>query len=106
MELFARHHHKFDDPWQDAKPHELELRGMLLKILRNQEALMAALDDLTAQVAANKVTIESAIVLINGIAARITAAGTDPVALKALTDNLKAEDDNLAQAVVANTPAA
>ena len=64
---------------------------------------MAALDDLTAQVAANKTVIDSAVVLINGIAARITAAGTDPVALAALTASLKTEDDALAAAVAANT---
>lgn len=70
------------------------------------EAIMAALDDLTAQVAANKTVIDSALALINGIAARITAAGTDPAALAALTSSLKSEDDDLAAAVTANTPAA
>lgn len=65
---------------------------------------MAALDDLTAQVAANKTVIDSALALINGIAARITAAGTDPAALAALTTSLKSEDDALAAAVTANTP--
>ena len=66
---------------------------------------MAALDDLTAQVAANKTVIDSALALINGIAARITAAGTDPAALAALTTSLKSEDDTLAAAVATNTPA-
>lgn len=73
-------------------------------IINRLETIMAALDDLTAQVAANKTVIDSAVTLINGIAARITAAGTDPVALKALTDGLKSEDDSLAAAVQANTP--
>lgn len=66
---------------------------------------MAELQDLQAQVAANKTVIDSALVLINGIADRIKAAGTDPAALQALTDSLKAEDDALAAAVTANTPA-
>ena len=66
---------------------------------------MAALDDLTAQVAANKTVIDSALALINGIAARITAAGTDPTALANLTASLKSEDDALAAAVATNTPA-
>ncbi len=74
------------------------------RIFELQGAIMAELDDLTAQVAANKTVIDSALVLINGIADRIKAAGTDPAALKALTDNLKAEDDALAAAVTANTP--
>ena len=69
-------------------------------------SIMATLDALAAQVAANKTVIDSAIVLINGIAARIAAAGADPAALAALVDDLKASDSALAAAVAANTPAA
>lgn len=65
---------------------------------------MAALDDLTAQVAANKTVIDSALALIAGIADRIAAAGTDPAKLAELTASLKSEDDALAAAVAANTP--
>lgn len=67
---------------------------------------MAELEDLQAQVAANKTVIDSALVLINGIADRIKAAGTDPQKLADLTASLKAEDDQLAAAVTANTPPA
>ena len=67
---------------------------------------MSVLDDLTAQVAANRTISQSALTLINGIADRITAAGTDPAALAALTASLKSDDDALAAAVAANTPAA
>lgn len=63
------------------------------------------LDSLTNQVASNTSVVESAITLINGIAARITAAGADPAKLAALTASLKSEDDALAAAVAANTPA-
>lgn len=80
------------------------LHVKLNRILINQETTMAALDDLTAQVAANKTVIDSALELINGIAARITAAGTDPAALASLTASLKSEDDALAAAVATNTP--
>lgn len=66
---------------------------------------MAELDDLTAQVAANRTVIDSALALINGIADRIKAAGVDPAKLSALTADLKSEDDALAAAVTANTPA-
>lgn len=75
-------------------------------ILERMNAMSAELDALTAQVKANSSLLDSATTLINGIAARITAAGTDPVALKALTDELKAKDDALAAAIAANTPAA
>lgn len=74
------------------------------RILFKQETTMADLTELQAQVAANTDIVQSAIVLINGIAARIDAAGVDPVALKALSDSLKASDDALSAAVTANTP--
>lgn len=73
-------------------------------VLSTQGTIMADLTDLHAQVAANTSVIDSAIVLINGIAARIDAAGVDPAALKALSDSLKASDDALSAAVAANTP--
>jgi hypothetical protein len=63
-------------------------------------------DDLVAQITANESTEDSALILINGFAARLAAAGTDPVKLKALKDDLKTHADALAAAVVANTPAA
>lgn len=66
-------------------------------------SMPAEFDALTAQIAANNSTIDSAIVLINGIAAQIAAAGVDPVALQAITDGLAAKDAELAAAVVANT---
>lgn len=75
-------------------------------IKRNQEAIMAEFDDLKTQVANNKTVIASALALINGIADRITAAGTDKQALADLTASLKSDDDALAAAVTANTPAA
>lgn len=65
-----------------------------------------ALADLQAQVAQNESTEESAVTLIQGLAAQITAAGTDPVALKALTDGLNKSASDLAAAITANTPAA
>lgn len=67
---------------------------------------MATLDQLTADVAADTSAVNSAIILINGLAAQIKAAGTDPVALKALTDQLEANTSSLATAVTANTTAA
>jgi len=66
--------------------------------------LMSALDDLTAQVANEETVVASAIVLINGFAARLAAAGQDPKKLKDLQASLKAGADSLAAAVAANTP--
>lgn len=73
--------------------------------LRLEIKMANELDALTAQVAANTTVSASALALINGIAARITAAGVDPAKLAALTASLKTDDDALAAAVVANTPA-
>lgn len=67
---------------------------------------MASLDALTAQVAANTTVIQSAETLIAGLAAQIQAAGTDPVKLQAIVDQLTSDDSGLADAVAKNTPAA
>jgi len=64
------------------------------------------LDALTAQVDSNTSVIESAITLIQNIKAQLDAAGTDPAKLAALSATLASEDDKLAAAVAANTPAA
>ena len=60
------------------------------------------LDDLTAEVTNATTVQQSAIVLIQGFAAKLAAAGTDPVALQALHDSLLASDTALAAAVAAN----
>jgi len=79
---------------------------------------MAALDDkisaLQAEVASNTTVEKSALVLIQGFSARLDAAvaaaqaaGASPAQLQSLTDlstALKSNDDELAAAVVANTP--
>ena len=64
---------------------------------------MADLTALTAQVQANSDVEASAVLLIQGLADQIAAAGTDPAALQALQDQLKASADSLAAAVAANT---
>lgn len=98
------YHHFVSDPEVlrrlDVLSRKLDL------VIENQETIMATLDELTAQVAANRTITQSALTLINGIADRITAAGVDPKALADLTASLKDDDDKLAAAVAANTPAA
>jgi len=66
---------------------------------------MASLADLEIQVQANAQVEASAIVLIQGIAAALEEAKTDPVKIQELADELKASADNLSAAIVANTPA-
>ena len=80
--------------------------SFLKGIQRKEEAMATDLTALTAQVKANEDVEASAVLLIQGLAAQITAAGTDPVALKALSDGMKTSADALAAAIAANTPAA
>lgn len=84
--MFDTHYHYFDKAFE--------------------RKIMAKLDDLAAAVAETKAVAESAIVLINGIADRIEAAGVDEVQLASLTASLREETADLAAAVSANTPSA
>jgi hypothetical protein len=73
---------------------------------------MSVLDDLAAQVAATNGVMQSAVTLINGIAARIQAAvdaavqggasAAELAPVQGEVDALKAQSDTLAAAVVAN----
>jgi hypothetical protein len=76
------------------------------KVTKGEKIIMKELDDLEAQVTANDAVDKSAIELLQGLKALLDAAGTDPVKLKALSDSLGASNQALADAVVANTPAA
>lgn len=60
------------------------------------------LDDLTQEVTDTVGVEESAKALIDGFAARLAAAGTDPAKLSALRSSLKSASDDLAAAVAAN----
>ncbi len=92
---------------KDDPPHwAIAMLNVLSIILKRQEKIMTDMENLKAQVAVNTTVIGSARDLLNGIAARITAAGTDGAALGQLTADLTTQDEALAAAVAANTPAA
>ncbi len=84
----------------------LDLLDLIQQTREKLDKLMKELDDLSTQVQDNDDVEASAVLLINGIAARIAAAGVDPAKLSALTSSLKGSADALAAAVAANTPAA
>lgn len=63
------------------------------------------LQALQAQVSASDEVMDSAILLINGLADKLDAAQGDPAALAALTEELRSSSSDLAAAVVENTPA-
>lgn len=82
------------------------IAAQLAIVQAKQETLMAAIDELKASVAAEDTVIGSAVTLISGFSARLTAAGTDPAALAALKADIDGQAQSLAAAVAANTPAA
>ncbi len=80
----------------------------LRHILERFETMSADLSQLKDAVAANSTVIGSAVTLIQGFGAKLQAAidaGADPADLQALADELKTQDEALAGAVAANTPA-
>ncbi len=88
--------------WEQLDRIEYQLAR--LQATENHE--MAALDQITADVAANTDATNSAIALLTALHDELVAAGTDPAALAALATNLEANTTALAAAVTANTPAA
>lgn len=83
-----------------------QIQYLLQQILGKETQIMADLTSLETQVKANTDVEASAILLLQGLAAQLAAAATDPAKVQALADQLKASADNLAAAIVANTPAA
>jgi hypothetical protein len=78
--------------------------AILAAIQDSKDTIMADLSSLTAEVARNTTVEASAITLLQGLKTALDAAGTDPVALKALSDQLGTNDTALAAAITADTP--
>jgi len=62
------------------------------------------LDDLTVEVTEMGTVIDSAILLIQGLAARLEEIADDPAAIRALATELDTQADELAAAVAAVPP--
>ena len=67
---------------------------------------MLDLTALTAEVAKNEEVDASASLLLKKLFDEVEAAKTDPAAIQAIVDRVRASNDALAAAVAANTPAA
>ncbi len=90
--------------YQIARKLDLDIRLDVTSL--NMELNMSKeLDDLTNEVEAVKGTQASAVTALNRLADLVTAAGTDPAKLAALTADLKASADQLALAIDATAPA-
>lgn len=83
-----------------------DIQTTLTAVQQKEDHMSQELDDLTASVAANKTVEQSAITLIQGLSAQITAAAGNPAALAALAADLNTQANDLATAVAAGTPAA
>lgn len=78
-----------------------------LAVVINQGIIMTQqMDDLEVEVSNNTTVEQSAVTLLNGLAATVLSLKNDPVKLQAFVDSLKASSTDLAAAVAANTPAA
>jgi len=79
---------------------------LITQVRKRSKSIMT---DLTAlqQAVANETTVEqSLITLFNGLAQQLKDAGSDPVAIQAVVDQLNQNAANMAAAITANTPAA
>jgi uncharacterized protein YoxC len=93
-----------DDPATGQKLDRI--LSLLATILQKEGQLMAAIDDLQADVTAEDTVIDSVVVLLKGLSAALATAGVDPTKLAALRADIQSKTQSLAAAVVANTPAA
>jgi len=103
MRFEVHHFHHYDDESGKALA---AINSALHDIYQRLQIMSKQLDDLTADVAAEDTVVDSAVILLNGLSAALAAAGTDPVKLQTLADDITAKTAALSQAVAANTPAA
>jgi len=92
---------------EELAPLMAKLDLILSKLSTLEQMLMTtdeAIAALAAKVAEQSTVVESAVTLINGLAAQLTAAADDPAQIMAIVDSLTAQSGALAGAVEANTP--
>jgi len=80
------------------------IRKLLERIENKENEMSAELDALTLEVADTNTIMQSAIVLIQGLAAQLQAIANDPAAILQLAADLDAQSDALAAAVAAPPP--
>jgi len=83
--------------------------SLVVAVLNTRRDIMAQIDDLKAAVAENTSVVQSAVVLMDNIAAQLAAAlagGNVSADVQAVIDTIKANSAALAADVAKNTPAA
>jgi len=92
---------------EDLYNHERRLEHMILAALEQMEKrLMKTLDDIQQDVADEATVVGSVVTLLNNLSQQLKDAGNDPAKIQAIIDQVDANKKALADAVVANTPAA
>lgn len=95
---------KPDERSWGEKNHEL-----LQQLLTNSEKIMASIQDVIDDVAAESTVDDSIIALLNGISAQLAAAlaaGGSPAQIQSIKDGLDANIAKIQAAITANTPPA
>lgn len=83
-----------------------EMLGIVKALQTQGNHIMATLADVQAAVTAEDTVVDSAITLLNGLAAQIAALQPNQAAIDALAADVSGKTAALAAAVTANTPAA
>jgi hypothetical protein len=100
-----------DTNWPEIHLHfhqgpDEEAMVLLRQLTTQGETVMADLTELQAAVTAEGTVVASAVTLLNQLAQMVRDAGTDPVALAELADQIETQSADLAAAVEASTPPA
>lgn len=82
------------------------IEAIITQQAERMNAMALDLSRLSAEIAENNSAIQSAVTLLNQIAQELRDAAGNQDAVNALADQLDTQSNNLAAAVVANTPAA
>ncbi len=98
--MFYALHHKLDAILSNQRA----ILDQLHNLYRQGDRIMATLQDVQAAVAAEDTVIDSAIVLIKGLADKVAALAPNQAAIDALAAEIKGKSDALAAAVTENTP--
>lgn len=83
-----------------------DLKSLIFVLLQGEINMDQEIENLRAQVEANSAVTDSAVQLLTELGDMMRAAADDPAAVRALADQVQAKKDELANAVVANTPQA
>ncbi len=83
---------------------DTRLIKLALKIIdEKDDKIMALVDDVLTDVTEQSTVVDSVVTLLGSLKGQLDNAGTDPVKLQAIKDQLDTNSAALANAVVANT---